>query len=69
MRAAGHRCPFRAFLSKADFEARELTIYDGVHYGFALDAQAVPEPATVLLTLSGLLDVRAGRRKHHTTRR
>jgi hypothetical protein len=52
----------RAFLSQADYEARQLTIYDGVNYGFALDAEPIPEPATVLLTLGGLLGIRARRR-------
>ena len=52
----------RAFLSRADFAARTLTIHDGVHYGFALEAQPVPEPATLVLIPSGLLALRLIRR-------
>lgn len=39
-----------AFLSKADFDTRTLTIYDGVHYGFYL--YATPEPASWILMLT-----------------
>jgi hypothetical protein len=41
----------RAFLSKADFTTRELTLYEGLNYGFQLSAETVPEPATLLLVL------------------
>jgi hypothetical protein len=44
-----------AFLSKADSTARTLTIYEGVNYGFQLDAQAVPEPGTLFLMVPGVL--------------
>ena len=44
----------RAFISKANFTTRELTIYEGVNYGFVLSAQAVPEPITLLLVLPGV---------------
>lgn len=44
-----------AFLSKADYAKRELTIYEGVSYGFALSATlAVPEPQSWVLLLAGL---------------
>ncbi len=41
-----------AYLSKIDYTARTLTIYEGVHYGFNLNA--VPLPAAVWLFGSGL---------------
>jgi len=42
-----------AFLSKADFDTRTLTIYDGVHYGFYL--YATPEPASWALMAMALV--------------
>jgi hypothetical protein len=51
----------RAFLSQANFTTRELTIYDGVAYGFVLNA--VPEPTTVVLTMCGLAMLAARRRR------
>jgi len=45
-----------AFLSKADYAKQELTIFEGVSYGFALSATlAVPEPQSTALLLAGLL--------------
>lgn len=46
-----------ALLSKADFAKRELTVYEGVSYGFALSATLVPvpEPETWASMLAGLL--------------
>jgi hypothetical protein len=45
----------RAFLSKADFTTRALTIYEGVNYGFQLSATPVPEPLTLMLVLPGVV--------------
>ncbi|MBI5192376.1 MAG: hypothetical protein HZA08_02910 [Nitrospirae bacterium] len=42
----------RAFISKADFTARKLTIYEGVNYGFRL---SVPESDTLVLLIFGFL--------------
>jgi hypothetical protein len=45
-----------SFLSKVDAGSRELTIYEGLAYGFALSATlAVPEPTTWALLVAGLL--------------
>jgi hypothetical protein len=41
-------------LSKADFAARELTVYEGVSWGFALSAAPIPEPSTYLMLALGL---------------
>lgn len=43
-----------ALLSKADFAKRELTVYEGVAYSYALSATLVPEPETYALMLAGL---------------
>lgn len=43
-----------AMLSKVDFAKMELTVYEGVFWGFQLSATAVPEPETWALLLVGL---------------
>jgi hypothetical protein len=40
-----------AFLSKADYTTRRLTIYEGIYYGFRLDADPAPAPEPVVLML------------------
>jgi hypothetical protein len=64
----GPRAPFDtgffeadAFLTKADYTNRVLTVYEGVHYGFYL--YVVPEPATGALLLVGLVVMGARRRR------
>lgn len=42
-----------AYLTEADFTNRELTVYDGVAWGFGIEV--IPEPGTGLLVLLGLL--------------
>lgn len=49
-----------AFLSKADYTNRVLTIYEGLQYGFRL---SVPEPPVVALFGVGLLVILALRRR------
>jgi len=51
----------RAFLSKANFTARTLTIYEGVNYGFIL---SVPEPSTLLLFILGVTGLVMSRRNN-----
>lgn len=43
-----------AMLSKVDFTKRELTVYEGVYWGFQLSATLVPEPETWAMMLLGL---------------
>jgi hypothetical protein len=43
-----------AFLSKVDYNARTLTIFDGVEYGFYVYAIDVPEPSTWLLMVTAM---------------
>jgi hypothetical protein len=43
------------FLEKADFAKRTLTIYEGVRYGFKLEATKAPEPPSILLLAPALL--------------
>ncbi|SIO29873.1 hypothetical protein SAMN05444722_1289 [Rhodovulum sp. ES.010] len=44
-----------AYISKVDREARTLTIYDGIDYGFVLSATPIPLPATIPLMLGALV--------------
>jgi hypothetical protein len=63
-----------AYLSKADFTKRELTVYEGLEYDFTLFAElvVVPQPATLILIFAGLLTLRAvarrGRRRSRLDR-
>jgi hypothetical protein len=43
----------QAFVSKVDFTAHTLTIFEGVSYSFQLSA--VPEPSSIAVMLAGLL--------------
>ncbi len=52
--------PF-SFLSKTDFTTRTLTIYEGVNYGFELDAFRLPKPSNLLLFLVGVIGVSVAR--------
>jgi len=49
-----------AFLSKADYTNRMLTIYEGLQYGFVL---SVPEPSSIALFGFGLLTVMVLRKR------
>jgi hypothetical protein len=59
----------QAFLMKANYRTRTLTVYDGVGWGFYV--QDVPEPATLALSGCGVLGLLlyARRRRQATTRR
>ena len=59
----------QAFLMKANYRTRTLTVYDGVGWGFSV--QDVPEPATLALSGGGVLWILiyARRRRQATTRR
>ena len=48
-----------AFLDKVDFKTKTLTIYEGVRYGFKLEATKAPEPAGILLLVPALLSLAA----------
>lgn len=59
-----------AFLSKANYTTRTLTVYDGVEYGFFLHVEAVPEPAAwVLMSIGFSLEmILVQRRRHYSLR-
>lgn len=51
-----------AFLSKADYTTRTLSLYEGVSYEFHLDVQSVPEPSSLLLLMAGAAGLCVSRR-------
>ena len=54
-----------AYLAKVDFDARQLTVYEGFAYGFMLsaDPKPAPWPGALTLILVGALGARMARRR------
>jgi len=53
-----------AFLGIIDYNAKTLTIYDGIDYGF--NNTVIPEPSTVLLICTGLFGVAGAMRRRNS---